>query len=68
MYSSLSAGVMLMSHNIDDKYIKDNDQRVWFMAQGTPLGMEFGSETFRGFTEVGLGEKGIITVGLRYKW
>jgi hypothetical protein len=38
------------------------------MAQGTPLGMEFGSETFRGFTELGIGEKGFLTVGLRYKW
>jgi len=68
MYSSLSAGVMFMSHNIDNKYITDKDQRVWFMAQGTPLGMEFGSETFRGFTELGIGEKGFLTAGLRYKW
>jgi hypothetical protein len=30
--------------------------------------MEFGSETFRGFTELGIGEKGFLTVGLRYKW
>ena len=68
MYSSLSAGVMFMSHNIDDKYVTDKNKNVLFMAQGTPLGMEFGSETFRGFTEFGLGEKGLITLGLRYKW
>ena len=68
MYSSLSAGVMFMSHNIDDKYIDDKDQSVWFMGQVTPLGMEFGSQNFRGFTELGIGEKGFLALGLRYKW
>jgi hypothetical protein len=32
------------------------------------LGVEFGSEAFRGFVEAGLGEKGEICAGLRYKF
>ena len=39
-----------------------------FMFQATALGMDFGGEQFRGFVEAGIGEKGLLCAGLRYKF
>ena len=69
MYSSLSAGAMFMSNDIDDnKDYKKSDSTTWFMFQVTPIGAEFGGTAFRGFVEAGLGEKGLLCAGLRYKF
>jgi hypothetical protein len=38
------------------------------MGQLTALGAEFGSQQLRGFAELGFGERGMITLGLRYKF
>ena len=73
MYSALSAGVMFCSISCNDN-AKANDPKAKdetltaFMFQGTALGAEFGSEQFRGFVEAGLGEKGLLCAGLRYKF
>ena len=73
MYSGLSAGVMFLSVSANgnakasDPDAKD-ETLTSFMFQATALGVEFGSEAFRGFVEAGLGEKGEICAGLRYKF
>ena len=74
MYSGLSAGVMLASLGASDNFKddpnieEDPDETVTsFMFNVTALGAEFGS-TFRGFAELGFGEKGIICLGLRYRF
>ncbi|MBR0275695.1 MAG: outer membrane beta-barrel protein [Prevotella sp.] len=73
MYSGLSAGIMLLSLSANDN-AKANDPDakdetlVSFMFQATALGMEFGGQQFRGFVEAGLGEKGVLCAGLRYKF
>jgi hypothetical protein len=72
MYSALSAGVMFASISVGgaseelDKEAKD-ETITNFMFQATALGLEFGGN-FRGFVEAGLGEKGLLCAGLRYKF
>ena len=73
MYSGLSAGVMFLSLSVNDnaKNVDSGakDETIAsFMFQATALGAEFGGEQFRGFVEAGLGEKGILCAGLRYKF
>ena len=73
MYSALSAGVMLCSITCNDN-AKASDPNAKdetltsFMFQATALGAEFGGEQFRGFVEAGVGEKGLLCAGLRYKF
>ena len=73
MYSGLSAGVMFLSVSANDNAkasdpdAKDETATV-FMFQATALGVEFGGEALRGFVEAGLGEKGTLCAGLRYKF
>ena len=73
MYSALSAGAMFASVKCNDNAkaadpnAKDETVTV-FMFQATALGAEFGSEQFRGFVEAGVGEKGVLCAGLRYKF
>ena len=73
MYSALSAGVMFCSISCNDD-AKANDPNAKdesltsFMFQVTALGADFGGEQFRGFVELGLGEKGLLCAGLRYKF
>ncbi|MBR6015798.1 MAG: outer membrane beta-barrel protein [Prevotella sp.] len=73
MYSSLSAGAMFLSLSCDNNVkATDPDAKdetlVAFMFQATALGMEFGGSAFRGFVEAGIGEKGLLCAGLRYKF
>ena len=73
MYSALSAGVMFASVSCNDNAKKNDpnakDETVTvFMFQATALGAEFGGEQFRGFVEAGVGEKGLLCAGLRYKF
>ena len=65
MYSGIAAGVMFVSLS-DSK--KGDNSGTYFMGQLTALGAEFGGQQFRGFAEVGFGERGMVTVGLRYKF
>ena len=72
MYSALSAGVMFASISANDAAKKaDQDAKdetvTSFMFQATALGIEFGGN-LRGFVEAGLGEKGTLCAGLRYRF
>jgi hypothetical protein len=72
MYSALSAGVMFASISVNDAAKKaDPDAKdetiTHFMFQATALGIEFGGN-LRGFVEAGLGEKGTLCAGLRYRF
>ena len=68
-----AAGIMFISVSPNDN-AKANDSNakdetlVSFMFQATALGAEFGGEAFRGFIEAGLGEKGLLCAGQRYKF
>lgn len=72
MYSALSAGVMFASISTNES-VKQADPKAKdetlaaFMFQATALGIEFGGD-FRGFVEAGLGEKGLLCAGLRYRF
>ena len=72
MYSALSAGVMFASVSVEgaaktaDPNAKD-ETVTRFMFQATALGLEFGGN-LRGFVEAGLGEKGTLCGGLRYRF
>ena len=73
MYSALSAGLMFISVSCNDnaKAVDTNakdETLTSFIFQATALGLEFGGEQFRGFAEAGLGEKGLLCAGLRYKF
>ena len=73
MYSAISAGMIFCSISCNDN-AKANDSNAKnetvasFMFQVTALGAEFGGEQFRGFVEAGVGEKGLLCAGLRYKF
>ena len=73
MYSALSAGVLFASISGNeaakraDSEAKD-ETITSFMFQATALGIEFGGRNIRGFVEAGLGEKGTLCGGLRYKF
>ena len=73
MYSALSAGAMFVSVKCNDnakkadQNAKDETVSV-FMFQATAIGAEFGGEQLRGFVEAGIGEKGQLCAGLRYKF
>ena len=64
MYSGLAAGVMIVSDSFKD----ESKSKVFFMGQLTALGAEFGGQQLRGFTELGFGERGLLTIGARYKF
>lgn len=73
MYSALSAGVLFASVSTNeaakraDSEAKD-ETITSFMFQATALGLEFGGSQLRGFVEAGLGEKGTLCGGLRYRF
>lgn len=73
MYSALSAGLMFCSISCNDN-AKNGDPdakdetKTTFMFQATALGAEFGGQQLRGFVELGIGEKGLLCAGLRYKF
>ena len=73
MYSAVSAGVTFCKMSCNDNAKKNDpdakdETQAAFMFQATALGAEFGGEQFRGFVEAGVGEKGLLCAGLRYKF
>jgi len=73
LYSKVALGVVFMHEkktqeleNKDHKLETEND--VFFNLQASLLGVEAGSEHVRGFAELGVGEQGILQVGLRCKF
>ena len=69
LYSELAAGMIIMQTKVDGTNHSDakEESTTDFMWQATALGVEFGS-AFRGFCELGFGEKGILCAGVRYKF
>lgn len=68
MYSSLSAGIMIANNSYSGSASDvKSDNQTKFMAHATAVGIEFGG-AFRGFAELGFGEKGVLCAGLRYKF
>ena len=79
MYSAVSAGVMLASIGNTDRVKKEgegstsdsskarDETECAFMFQATAVGAEVGGAC-RGFLELGVGEKGIVCAGLRYRF
>lgn len=71
MYSSLSAGVFFAidkaSQDNDSDIVTGSNTAVGVMFHGTALGIEAGGK-FRGFAELGFGEKGVLCAGIRYKF
>ncbi len=59
MYSSLMAGV---SMGLGDK------PSFGFYGHISPVGIDFGNDQWRGFTELGFGAKGLLNLGLRYNF
>lgn len=45
-----------------------SDTDVYFNFDITPIGLDAGSPTFRGFLELGVGEQGLLCIGARYKF
>jgi hypothetical protein len=63
-YSKLGAGATLRAEKYDD----NSDNVLHFNWQASLLGLEAGIPTVRAFMELGCGEQGIISGGLRYKF
>lgn len=63
MYSMLAAGATFHHASLGS----ESENKVNFMAHVSALGMEFGGP-FRGFVELGFGERGMLTAGVRYKF
>ena len=71
LYSKAGIGVSIMHETQkDDKEGRTDysDTSVIPNIELTFIGMEAGSQTWRGFLEYGLGEQGILSAGLRYKF
>ena len=68
MYSAVSAGFMIHSASQKRNGNKETESQTSFMIQLTGIGAEVGGENVRAFAEVGVGEKGILCAGLRYKF
>ena len=73
MYSKIGAGVSVFhwrehAHNPDnDKSAADSDGPVIFNFQLSAAGIEVGRKV-RGYAEVGVGEQGLISGGIRYRF
>lgn len=46
---------------------KSSDDQLMVAFQLTPIGAEFGGERFKFFTELGVGNKGFLSAGFRFK-
>ena len=73
LYSKVAVGATYASErqkqdvNGEKKEVH-NDNEIRFNFQASLLGVEVGSQKFRGFAEFGVGEQGIALAGLRYKF
>ena len=73
LYSKMAFGLTYMyeQEKQDDRNGEKelhSDSKVMGNFQASLLGIEAGSEKFRGFAELGVGEQGIFVVGCRYKF
>ena len=73
LYSKLAFGLTYMyeqekQDNQNGEKELHSDSKVMGNFQASLLGIEAGSEKFRGFAELGVGEQGIFVAGCRYKF
>ena len=71
MYSKLAAGVTLRNEKIDYVNGKEDNynETAWhFNWQASLIGAEVGGENIRAFAEIGIGEQGVLLVGVRTRF
>ena len=68
LYSKAAVGVMMLHSKSSMNSQSDSDSSFRFMGQVSLLGVEAGSQNLRGFLEFGIGEQGIILIGLKCKF
>ena len=68
LYSKAAVGVMLLNVKSTMGGQSESKSEARFMGQASLLGLEAGSQNFRGFLELGVGEQGIALVGLKCKF
>lgn len=68
LYSKAAVGGMLMLLKEEGSDKSYNEGTLYFNFQISALGLEAGSQNFRGFVELGAGEQGIVLAGLRCKF
>ena len=62
MYSKLAAGGAYEFGNLD------SEGNFLFAAQVSPVCMDFGGETLRGYLELGFGMQGIVSLGIKKRF
>lgn len=61
LYSKIGIGAGLALDNGDSV-----EKNISFSGQITPIGFDFGGESFRGFVEAGVGMQGLVNCGVRW--
>jgi hypothetical protein len=62
LYSKLGFGAGMAFSNGDS----EPGENISFSGQVTPIGVDFGGESFRGFVEAGIGMQGVVNAGVRW--
>ena len=60
LYSKIAVGSGLVFDNDDSL-----ENNITLAAQISPIGVDFGNNSYRGFAELGIGMQGILNVGIR---
>jgi len=74
LYSKLAFGAGMAFDNGNGSGDSSGDseskalENVTFAGQVTPVGIDFGGETFRGFVEAGIGMQGVVNAGVRWQF
>lgn len=66
MYSKAAIGVAVSTDA--DESVKESVDNFCWALQLTPIGIDFGGRSFRGFAELGGGFQGLLVGGLRYSF
>ena len=61
LYTKLGVGAGLALDNGDTV-----EENITWAGQVTPIGFDFGNESFRGFVEAGVGMQGLVAAGIRW--
>lgn len=61
LYSKLGVGAGMGLDNGDSA-----ENNISWSGQVTPIGVDFGGESFRGFVEAGVGMQGLVSCGVRW--
>ena len=70
MYSKVAAGISYVNTNtkdVDPSVAEEKNKDVIFNFQASLIGIEAGGQ-LRGFAEFGMGEQGVILLGIRYNF